>query len=113
MRVILLYIFIACDTLMGIYCVSFFNMNLIFFNNCKLSLLYYYYMKTSGTCPRGENKFIINCFWNPQAPVPRKKYNSEKQQTVDCVLKPIQRSGTKHSLGKVIPQRTWAVRYYA
>ena len=33
-----------------------------------------------------------------------KKHNSEKQPTVDCTLEPIQRSGVKHSVRKVITQ---------
>ena len=33
----------------------------------------------------------------------KRKLNLGKQQTVDYTLEPIQRSGVKHSLGKVIP----------
>ena len=49
---------------------------------------------------------FINCSRNPTSTCTTenwRKHNSGKQPTVDCTLNPIQRSGVKHSVGKVIP----------
>ena len=52
-----------------------------------------------------NTELLINCFRSPQTPASRKteKHNLSKKLTVDCSLKPIPRSGAKHSVGKVIP----------
>ena len=52
----------------------------------------------------------LNCFWiafsASQTPRKTEKHNSGKQPTVDCSFKLINRSGVKHSVGKVIPHRS-------
>ena len=61
---------------------------------------YYYYYK---------NKLFINFFRNPISTCATKnwrKHISGMKPTVDCTLEPIQRSGIKHSLGKVISHLT-------
>ena len=56
---------------------------------------------------------FINSFATPQEPAPRKteKHHSEKQSAIDCTLKPIKRSGVKHSVGKVWVGRKHLANY--
>ena len=49
----------------------------------------------------GKTSLLINCFHNHGKL--KKRHNSGNQPTVDCTLKPIHRSGVKHSIWKVIP----------
>ena len=59
-------------------------------------------IKTSSTGPSG-NKKVVYKFATPQAPAPRKtEENTTEGRTIDCILETIQRSGVKHSVGKVI-----------
>ena len=54
----------------------------------------------------GKTKSFKNCCHNPTityATENWRKHNSGKQPTVVFTLEPIQRSGVKHSVGKVIP----------
>ena len=54
----------------------------------------------------GKTKLFINCFCNPASTCATKnctKHNSGKQPRVDYTHEHIQRSGIKHSVGKVIP----------
>ena len=54
----------------------------------------------------GNTKLPVNCFRNPTSTYATKnwrKHNSRKHPPVDCTLEPIQRSGVKHCVGKVIP----------
>ena len=55
----------------------------------------------------GKTKLFMNCFRKPTSTCATeiwRKHKSGKQPTVDCTLEPIQRTGIKHSVGKVIPQ---------
>ena len=59
----------------------------------------------------GKRKLFINCLRNPTSTCATeswKKHNSWKQPTVDCTLEPIQRSGVKHCIGKVIPDSNFS-----
>ena len=62
-------------------------------------------IKTISTGPSWKKNRLEIAFATPQAPAPRKieKHNWRKQPTIDCPLKPIQRSGVKHSVRNVIP----------
>ena len=63
-------------------------------------------IKIGSTGPSGKTKLLINLFRNQTSTCATenwRKHNSGKQPTVDCTLEPIQRSGVKHSVGKVIP----------
>ena len=63
-------------------------------------------IKTSGR-KSGKTKLFMNCLCNSTCTCETENWkiiNSVEQPTVDCSLKPIQRSGVKHSVGKVIPQ---------
>ena len=64
-------------------------------------------IKTSRAGPSGKNKVVYKLFPIPQAPAPRKSEetttHARKQTTVACTLEPIQRSGVKQSVRKVIP----------
>ena len=54
-----------------------------------------------------KTKLFINCFRNHTSTCATenwRKHNSGEQPTVDCPLEPIQRSGVKNSVGKVISQ---------
>ena len=64
-------------------------------------------IKPAAQAQVGRRKLFINCILNPTstyATENSRKHHSGKQPTVDCTLKPIQRSGVKHSVGKVISQ---------
>ena len=55
----------------------------------------------------GKTKLFINLFRNPISTCATenwRKYNLGKQSMVDYTLQPIQLSGVKQSVGKVIPQ---------
>ena len=64
-------------------------------------------LKLAAQAQVEKTKLFINYFRNPTSTCATnnsRKHNSGKQPTVDCTLIPIQRSGVKHSVGKVIPQ---------
>ena len=71
-----------------------------------LLLLLLLLLKTTPQAQVEKTTFFIRCFRNPTSTcvtVNWRKHNSGKQPTVDCIPEPIQRSGIKHSVGKVIP----------
>ena len=64
-------------------------------------------IKPSSTGPSGKNKVVGKLFSNPTSTCETenwRKRNAVKQPTADCTLEPIQLSGVKNSVGKVIPQ---------
>ena len=47
-----------------------------------------------------KNRVVYKLFSKPHKHL---RHGKRKQPTVNCILKPIQRSGLKHSVGRVIP----------
>ena len=70
-----------------------------------LLLLLLLLLKPAAQAQAGKTKLLINCLSNPTSTytTDNRKTNSGTQPTIDCFLKPIKRSGVKHSVGKVIP----------
>ena len=71
-----------------------------------ITFLLFLLLKQAAQAQVGKNKLFINCFRNPASTCAMEnltKYHSGKQPTVDCTLEPIQRSGVKHGVRKVIP----------
>ena len=74
-------------------------------------ILYTYYLllllKPAAQALVRKTMLLLNCFHNATSTCATenwRKHNSGKQPTVDCILEPIEPSGVKHSVGKVIPQ---------
>ena len=63
-------------------------------------------IETSRTGPSGKNKVVYKLLLQPHKHLHHRKLKKTHpgiQPTVDCTLEPIQHSGVKHSIGKVIP----------
>ena len=77
------------------------------FTSSSVQLLLLLLLTTAAQAQVGNTKLFINCFLNLTSTCATenwRKHNSGKQPTFDCTLEPIERSGVKHSVGKVIPQ---------
>ena len=62
--------------------------------------------------PKGKNNFFHNSKPHMQLRHGKLKKNSRKHPTVDCSLKPIQHSGVKRSIGKVVPHTNLGQQEY-
>ena len=63
-------------------------------------------IKTCSTGSSGKNKVVYKLLSQPHKQIGHgklKKTHLREAPAVDCTLEPIQRSGIKHSVGKVIP----------
>ena len=68
-------------------------------------MIRHFLIKTSSTGPSEKSKVVYKLLSQSHEHLRhgKRKHNSGKQPAVDCTLEPIQRSGIKHSVRKVIP----------